>query len=226
VLRASPPVKKLLRGIADFRRRRTPEYVEAFARLASTQSPDALLICCADSRVAPNVFASVEPGDLLVVRNVGNLVPRYAAEMAADRVGASVPAAIELAVRAMHVRDVIVCGHSGCAAMRALCGEAHMDGTPHLAAWLRHGEPALEGLGPPPAGLSRQDHLSQRSVHLQLEHLRSYPVVRDAEAAGGLRLHAWWFDIAKAEVLEHDAREGRFVPLDEARVERMLEQEG
>jgi hypothetical protein len=48
-----------------------------------------------------------------------------------------------------------------------------------------------------------------------------------ADAGGsGPRLHAWWFDIAKAEVLEHDAREGRFVPLDEARVERMLEQEG
>ncbi len=215
-------MKKLLRGISDFRRRRTAEYVETFARLASTQSPDALLICCADSRVAPNVFASVEPGDLLVVRNVGNLVPRYVADMASDRVGASVPAAIELAVRAMHVRDVIVCGHSGCAAMRALCSEMSTEGTPHLAAWLRHGEGALEGLGPPPPGLSRQDHLSQRSVHLQLEHLRSYPVVRDAEAAGELRLHAWWFDIAKAEVLDYDGGARRFVPLDEARVERML----
>lgn len=220
------PVKKLLRGISDFRRRRTREYVEAFARLASTQSPDALLICCADSRVAPNVFASVEPGDLLVVRNVGNLVPRYAEEMESDRIGASVPAAIELAVHAMHVRDVIVCGHSGCAAMRAICGEASLGGMPHLAAWLRHGQPALEGLGPPPAELSRQDHLSQRNVRLQLEHLRSYPAVRQAEASGGLRLHAWWFDIARAEVLDYDASTQRYEPLDEARVERLLGKQG
>ena len=86
-------MRKLLRGIAEFRRRRTPEVVEAFARHATAQSPDALLVCCADSRVAPNVFASVEPGDLLVVRNVGNLVPKFS-EAAAGVGGGSVPAAL------------------------------------------------------------------------------------------------------------------------------------
>lgn len=220
------PVKKLLRGIAEFRRTRPAGYEETFARLALTQAPDALLICCADSRVAPNVFASVEPGDLLVVRNIGNLVPRYAAATAATRAGASVPAAIELAIAAMHVRDVVVCGHSSCAAMRSLyAGEPH-EHEPHLAAWLRHGAPALEGLGPTPPGVAPHDHLSQRSVRLQLENLRSYPIVRQAEAAGKLRLNAWWFDIARAEVLDFDAAADRFVPLDEARVERLLAERG
>ncbi|MFO0934317.1 MAG: carbonic anhydrase [Planctomycetota bacterium] len=219
-------MKKLLRGIAEFRRTRPAGYEETFARLALTQAPDALLICCADSRVAPNVFASVEPGDLLVVRNIGNLVPRYAAATAATRAGASVPAAIELAIAAMHVRDVVVCGHSSCAAMRSLyAGEPH-EHEPHLAAWLRHGAPALEGLGPTPPGVAPYDHLSQRSVRLQLENLRSYPIVREAEAAGKLRLNAWWFDIARAEVLDFDAATGRFVPLDEARVERLLAERG
>lgn len=215
-------MKKLLQGIAAFRRTRPPGHAEAFAKLAATQAPDALLICCADSRVAPNVFASVEPGDLLVVRNVGNLVPRYAETTAADRVGASVPAAIELAIRAMHVRDVIVCGHSECAAMRTLCTASPPADMPHLGAWLRHGAPAREGLGPTPPGLTPHDHLSQRSVLLQLEHLRSYPVVRAAEEAGRLRLHAWWFDLGRAEVLDHDAATDRFVPIDEERVTALL----
>lgn len=219
-------MKKLLRGIAEFRRTRPPGYVETFARLALTQAPDALLICCADSRVAPNVFASVEPGDLLVVRNVGNLVPRYAETSAAARAGASVPAAIELAISALHVRDVVVCGHSACAAMRSIHAREPHDDQPHLAAWLRHGAPALDGLGPPPAGLAPHDHLSQQSVRLQLENLRSYPIVREAEAAGKLRLNGWWFDIGRAEVLDFDAREGRFVPLDDARVDRLLEERG
>lgn len=215
-------MKKLLQGIADFRRRRPADYLARFAKLASTQAPDALLICCADSRVAPDVFASVEPGDLLVVRNVGNLVPRYVEASASARPGASVPAAIELAIRALHVRDVIVCGHSACAAMHALhAGERH-DGEPHLAAWLRHGEPALKGLGPTPTGLTPDDHLSQESTRLQLENLRSYPFVRDAEAAGTLKLHAWWFDIGQAEILDYDAATRRFVPLDEVRIERLL----
>lgn len=214
-------MKKLLRGIAEFRRSRPAGYTEAFAKLATTQAPDALLICCADSRVAPNVFASVEPGDLLVVRNIGNLVPRLS-EATANRVGASVPAAIELAIQMLHVRDIIVCGHSECAAMRAIHAGRTLAESPYLAAWLRHGASALEGLGPPPPGLAPHDHLSQRSVRLQLENLRSYPIVRDAEAAGHLRLHAWWFDVGRAEVLDYDAEAGRFLPLDDARVDLLL----
>jgi carbonic anhydrase len=213
-------VKKLLRGIQEFRRAPPEGYREAFARLATTQVPDALLVCCADSRVAPNVFAAIEPGDLLVVRNVGNLVPRHVESP--DRAGASVPAAIELAVHSLRVPDVIVCGHSECAAMRLLHSGERPEGAPHLAAWLRHGEGAREGLGPPPPGLAPHDHLSQRNTLRQVEHLRTYPIVRDAVAAGALRLHAWWFDIARAEVLEHDAATDRFVPLDDTRIERLL----
>jgi carbonic anhydrase len=214
-------MKKLLQGIADWRKARTKDHAKDFAKLALGQAPDALLICCADSRVAPNVFASVEPGDLLVVRNVGNLVPRYAAP-AAHRAGASVPAAIEFALQGLHVRDVIVCGHSECAAMRAIATGVVPDGTPHLEAWLRHGHPAREGLGPCPPGLEPHNHLSQRSVRMQLENLRTYPVVREAEAAGRLRLHAWWFDIGNAEVLDYDTEAGRYVLLDTARVTRLL----
>jgi carbonic anhydrase len=213
-------VRKLLRGLAEFRRTRPPGHAETFARLATAQAPDALLLCCSDSRVAPNVFASVEPGDLLVVRNIGNLVPPYA-ETPDVRGGASVPAAIELAIRALHVRDVIVCGHSQCAAMRAIHSRGDLSGTPHLAAWLRHGEEALARALDPPPGLAPPDHLSQRSVLLQVERLRAYPLVREAIERDGLRLHAWWFDLARAEVLEHDVPSDRFVPLDDERIERL-----
>jgi carbonic anhydrase len=215
-------VRKLLRGIAEFRRTRAPGHAEAFARLATRQTPDALLLCCSDSRVAPNVFASVEPGDLLVVRNVGNLVPPYV-ETPDVRGGASVPAAIELAVRGLHVRDVIVCGHSECAAMRAIHSRRDLSDTPHLGAWLRHGAEALGRAASPPPGLPPHDHLSQRSVLLQLERLRGYPLVREAIDREGLRLHAWWFDLGRAEVLEHDAALDRFVALDEERLDRLVE---
>jgi len=213
-------VNKLLRGIAEFRRTRRPDYAETFARLALGQKPDALLIACSDSRVAPNLFASAEPGDLFVVRNVGNLVPPLASAGAAS--GHSVPAAIEFATAALAVRDVIVCGHSECAAIRAIVDGRTPPGTPHLDAWLAHGRSVLDHAGSAPAGLEPHNHVSQANVLVQLENLRTYPSVRDAEAAGRLRLHAWWFDIRHAEVLDYDAPTGRFVPLDEARVERRI----
>ena len=64
-------MRKLLQGVIDFHKRVRPEVKDTFARLALGQAPDALFIACSDSRVAANVFASTDPGDLFVVRNVG-----------------------------------------------------------------------------------------------------------------------------------------------------------
>ena len=215
---------KLLRGIAEFRKTRRADYAATFARLALGQTPDALLIACSDSRVAPNVFASAEPGDLLVVRNVGNLVPPF--EPAARTGGASVPAAIEFAMEALHVRDVIVCGHSECGGMRALHDGRCPAGAKHLESWLRHGRGSATARLEVDPGLTPWDALSQRNVLLQLDHLRSYPAVAAAVAARSLRLHAWWFDIARADVLDYDAERRRFVVLDEARVESLTAARG
>lgn len=224
-------MRKLLRGIAEFRRRRRPEYAETFARLALEQKPDALFVACSDSRVVPNLFASTEPGDLFVVRNVGNLIPPADAD-GRSRSGESEAAAVELAVGTLGVRDIIVCGHSECGAMRAAESGMVPSGAPNLEAWLRHVRPALqrlrssdmpiefEGAMPP------HDRLSQLNALIQLEHLRTYPVVQAAMAAGRLQLHAWWFDIGRADVLAWDGAVRRFVVLDEARVERLLAQMG
>jgi carbonic anhydrase len=214
-------MRKLVQGIADFRRRIRPKVRETFARLALGQRPDALFIACSDSRVAVNVFASTEPGDLFVVRNPGNIVSPAAADglSVADE---SEAAAIEFAVEELQVQDIIVCGHSSCGAMTGLLEGRAAISQPHLRSWLRHAEPALTRLADraAPRALER---LSQGNVLLQLEHLRTYPMVAKEEAAGRLRLHGFWFDIAEAEVLAHDAAAGAFVPLDEAQAERLLQ---
>src|SRR5436189_4919786 len=106
-------MKKLIRGIVEFRKKVRPGYRETFSRLALGQSPDALLIACSDSRVAPNVFASTEPGDLFVIRNVGNIIaPCGDGGLAIG--DESEAAAIEFSTFALNVSDMIVCGHSEC----------------------------------------------------------------------------------------------------------------
>jgi len=77
--------------------------------------------------------------------------------------------------------------------------------------------PALSGLAP-------DDHLSQRSVLAQLDNLRTYALVREAERAGRLRLHVWWLDIARAQVLHYDFAVVRWVPLDGARIAHQVEE--
>jgi len=107
-------VKKLIQGIIQFHETRRQGYEETFSKLALGQKPDALFIACSDSRVAVNVFASTDPGDLFVLRNVGNLVPPFG-----QPGGTGTAAAVDFAVDHLKVKDIIICGHSDCGAMHA-----------------------------------------------------------------------------------------------------------
>jgi carbonic anhydrase len=221
-------VKKLIRGIADFRRKVRPEYRETFAKLALGQSPDALLVACSDSRVVPNLFASTEPGDLFVVRNPGNLISPCGADghSVSDE---SEAAAIEFAVLGLGVPDVIVCGHSQCGALRPFLDGKAAPLPPHLKSWLKHAEPAAQALRSGERMSVEQSvdhHLSQLNVLRQLDHLRTYPIVKQRLDAGKLRLHAWWFDIAQAEVLAYDEIARRFIVIDDAEADRLIRQLG
>ncbi|GDX83698.1 carbonic anhydrase [Deltaproteobacteria bacterium] len=213
-------MKKLLDGIRDFHDRVRPSYRERFAHLALGHSPDCLFIACADSRVVPNLFASTDPGDLFVLRNVGNIVPPDDAGAAS---GAAHPddsagAAVEFAILGLAVRDIVVCGHSSCGAMRAVLCDERPANAPNLDRWLQHTEPSRARLEREPALsplLPQVDRLSQAHVLQQLDHLRSYPAVAERLAAGKLNLHGWWFDLSNAEVLAFDGETRAFSSLAE-----------
>jgi carbonic anhydrase len=219
-------MKKLIRGIVEFHRTAQSDYRERFAHLALGQTPDTLFIACSDSRVVPNLFASADPGDLFVIRNVGNLIAP------ADGGGVSLSdesegAAIEFSVLTLGVRDIIVCGHSECGAMQAVLSGAVAEDSPHLRSWLRHAGDALSrhraGLAPDPS-LPPHNRLSQINAICQREHLLTYPAVRSAVAAGRLRLHSWWFDLSHADVYAFDEPSGRFILIDETNAEALLRQ--
>lgn len=217
---------KLIRGIVDFRNNTLPGYREKFAQLALEHKPDALMIACSDSRVVPNLFASSDPGDLFVVRNVGNLVPPCPCytETVDDK---SEGAAIEFAVEALGVKDIIVCGHSECGAMRAVFGGRDKVESPHLRDWLAYGEPALHTLLSGTGlcqGLEPHNRLSQLNVLHQIEHLQTYSAVHKRIQDGTLGLHGWWFDIAKAEVRTFKPELGTFVAIDEVEAENIISQ--
>jgi carbonic anhydrase len=218
-------LRKLLQGVIDFHARVRPVVKHNFARLALGQTPDALFIACSDSRVAANVFASTDPGDMFVVRNVGNMVPPCgkSGHSVADE---SELAAIEFALLNLKVRDVVVCGHSECGAMQAVLAGGAGAECDHLNAWLRHGKQALSRLRAEDRSLLQADgahnRLSQLNVLLQLEHLRSYPIVRQRLQDGTLKLHGWWFDIGGAEVSAYDEEKGSFVVIDDRSGPAML----
>ena len=201
---------KLIRGIVQFHETRREGYAETFAQLALGQKPDALFIACSDSRVAVNVFASSDPGDLFVLRNVGNLVPPFG-----HPGGAGTAAAVDFAVDKLAVRDIIVCGHSDCGAMHAHCAGHDKLPPGALREWLDMGATS------PAAGLDA-NQASLQNVVAQLKHLETYPSVARAMAAGRLRLHGLWFDIRHVDVyyLELD---GKWSVIDAASAPHILE---
>ncbi len=216
-------MKKLVKGIIDFRNKAQPSFRETFAKLALGQSPDALYIGCSDSRVAVNVFASTEPGDLFVVRNVGNLIPPCG-ENGMSAADESEAAAIEFALNTLKVSSVILCGHSECGAMQALLSGRSSVDSPNLKAWLRHGEASIPELISKPnfaSHIAPHNRLSQLNVLKQIENLKTYPIVQERLKAGNLNIFAWWFEVSRAEVMNYNEIDGCFVPLDEAEAKRI-----
>ena len=209
-------MRKLLAGIQRFRRKIFPKHALRFRQLALAQSPETLIISCSDSRVVPNLIASADPGDLFAVRNVGNLVPP------ADADGMSVgdvseASAIEYAVLVLGVKNIVICGHSECGAMKAVLAGKPRPDAPNLNRWLCHAKDAaarLAGEGDAAPTLKPHDRLSQLNVLAQLEHVSSYECVRDRIATGELALSGWWFDIAAGSVLRFDDRLQTFEPVD------------
>ena len=217
-------MKKLVKGIVEFREKLLPAYREKFAKLALAQSPDTLFITCSDSRVAPNWFASTDPGDLFVIRNVGNLIPHCGLDghSTADE---SEAAAIEFALANLKVSHIIVCGHSDCGAMHALLRGRKNVTAPHLQAWLRHGEPSLARISASSASATDSNpvnELSQANVLQQLENLRSYPIVQEYVAQNKLTIHGWWFDLVACNIYAFEEEMNQFVVIDETEADRIL----
>jgi carbonic anhydrase len=217
-------MRKLIEGIVDFRERLLPQYAARFRELAAGQEPDALFITCADSRVVPDLLVSTDPGDLFVMRNVGNLIPP-ATEKGDSTGDLSEASAIEYAVLVLKVRNIVVCGHSECGAMKAVLARKQILETPNLNKWLRHVNSAvlrLEHEGPLNTSFSPHDQLSQLNVLVQLEHLMSYPIVRERVGAGTLRLDGCWFDIASGDMFAYQRATRSFKVLDQQAAERLL----
>lgn len=215
---------RLMRGLVNFKTGLAPSMRPLFKDLSQGQAPELLMLSCCDSRVVPHLITSEEPGDVFVVRTVGNLMaPAGASGVSVGDV--SEASAIEYGLEVLGIRDIAVCGHSNCGAMKAvLDGREKLQSlAPNLVAWLEHAEPSKTRLSKSPfisASLPEVDRLSQANVLQQIEHIATYAPV--AKRRSEVRLHALWFDIERTMVSLYEAERGGFVALDEAEITRLL----
>jgi carbonic anhydrase len=201
---------RIIQGVLDFQRRIFGKKRDLFVQLGKGQKPLALFITCSDSRITPDLLAQTEPGELFVLRNAGNLVPPHGAGSGAEA------ATIEYAIVQLHVRDVILCGHSRCGAVHGLLEPEALAKLPSVAGWLEFAKPVLAQM---PAGdLTVDQRLAlavEKNVLVQLEHLKTHPAVKAALEARTLRLHGWVYHFEKGQVDIYDPLSGLFLPLAE-----------
>ena len=177
------------------------------------QNPKALFIGCSDSRVIPDLMVQSKPGDLFVMRNVGNFVPPYKP----DEDFHATATAIEYAVSVLHVSEIIICGHTHCGACQALFEEINEPSLIHTRKWLSLGESAkqnaLKAVGP------GGDHekvlrLTEKfSLLQQIENLLTYPYVNKLVKEEKLFIHGWLYDIETGHIRYYDPEQKDFVLL-------------
>ena len=188
---------------------------ELLGLVENGQHPKALFIGCADSRVMPALMTGTAPGDLFVLRNVGNFVAPYDPD---TLLHASAPG-IEYAVTALKVSEIIICGHTHCGAIHSLFTEIDNPSLVHTKNWLTLGKKAKSfavlTLGEDAEEEKLLRLAEKLSVVSQIENLLTYPDVKKGIKNDTLHIHGWVYDIESGEIDYYDPDAGRFKSLSE-----------
>lgn len=202
-------MQQVIHGVHRFQTRVFPRERKRYERLSHGQCPEVLFITCSDSRIDTYHITQMHPGELFVLRNAGNIVP-----VSGTTASGGEEASIEFAVNGLGVKDIIVCGHSHCGAMRGLLHPQSLADLPAVAAWLSHAAEATRKAVHEKHGLLGDEELLQATVEqnvlVQMQHLRSHPAVAEKIASGQLQLHGWVYKIETGEVLCYDNADSRW----------------
>jgi len=203
-------VQKLQAGIHSFQANYFARNRRLFEQLAEGQRPETLFITCCDSRVVPNLITSSAPGELFIVRNVGNIVPALN-----HGVIGGVAAAIEYAVQVLKVDEIVICGHTQCGAIDAIMHPERIAHLPLTSRWVKESAsiPSLiaERYGDL-EGEALMNAAVEENVLLQLENLRTFDFVAEKLDNGSLSVSGWVFHIATGAIFDYDPESEQFVP--------------
>jgi len=184
-------IDKLLKGNEEFRRTTFSEKKAEYSVLAQGQKPSVLWIGCSDSRLQHGHITGTMAGTLFMHRNIGNMAPANDWSLAT---------VLEYGIRHLKVRHIVICGHSDCGAIKGLDADLQKD--VYIPNWLNHAAEAkkrVDAKVPKPStpgeAAVRSRMIEQENVRLQLEHLRAYPIVRDAMEKKEIEIHGLYYDL-------------------------------
>ncbi|EAJ1770617.1 carbonic anhydrase [Campylobacter jejuni] len=211
-------MENLISGAIKFMQEDFKEHEELFESLKNKQNPHTLFIGCSDSRVIPNLITNTGPGELFVIRNIANIVPPY-------RIGEdylATTSAIEYALNSLHIKNIVVCGHSNCGGCNALYySDEELNKIPNVKKWLTMLDPIKKDVM-----IFARDDLAMRSWLTEklnlvnsLQNILTYPGVQEALDEGKIEVHAWYYIIKTGEIYEYDFKAKIFTLIQDRKVQ-------
>ena len=210
-----PYLKQLIDGYRRFREKDWAHERERWSELAEGQSPQVMILSCADSRVDPAQIFDGRPGEMFVARNIAALAPPYETSEGYHGISAS----LEFAVTQLKVGEILVMGHGMCGGCAAALtgqfddtepGEGHF-----IADWVQMLNEARDKVRSRHAELDREAFLDmeREAVKVSLANLRTFPWIAEREEAGELKLHGAHFSISEGRLYILDEAEDTFRPV-------------
>jgi len=197
-------MEELFEGVKEFSKQEFEQNKLLFQKLSKKQNPHTLFISCSDSRVVPNLITKSFPGDLFIIRNIANIVPPY--RQSSEYLATT--SAIEYAINVLQVKSVVICGHSNCGGCRALYAENDLLNTiPHTKKWLELAKPAKEKVEKLKAQFNYDSTdwlVAQENIVLQINHLLSYPFIKEKYQNKSLKIYGWYYDIENGIVYNYN----------------------
>jgi len=205
--------QKLIDGYGAFAAGRLRIEQDRYRELAETgQRPEIMLIGCCDSRCAPEAIFNARPGELFVVRNIGNIVPPYAPDAQAH----GVSAALEFGVMALKVKHIVVLGHAQCGGVQAFAEDAApLTPSDFIGHWMSLMAPAAKRVGPR-GSMTHAEYigaLERASVLNSLDNLKTFPRIAKLIEKGDLTTHGAYFGVATGDLSVLDKASGKFMPV-------------
>jgi carbonic anhydrase len=205
-------INALIAGFKSYHEKYTEDHTGRYGELAE-YGPHSkiLMIACCDSRVDPAIITNSQAGDLMVIRNMANLVPPYKKQQPFQET----QAAIEFAVSYLSVENIIIMGHSRCAGIRSLLTRLIDGSDPVLSLdkWTAVAEPAARQVLKeiPHENLDEQScACSRKALVASLDNIKEYPGVADRIEKNLLHLHGWYFNLATGELDQYGEGDGSF----------------
>jgi carbonic anhydrase len=183
-------IDKLLKGNEKFRNTTFKDHKELYSELVKGQQPPVLWIGCSDSRLQTGHITGTQAGTLFMHRNIGNMAPANDWSLAT---------VLEYGIKHLKVQHIVICGHSDCGAMKALDKDLEDVYVPN---WLNNAVEAKKRVdarikkpSTPNEQKERSRKIEQENVRLQIEHLRTYPIVAKAEKEKKIEIHGMYYDL-------------------------------